>query len=72
MKRSLLFILALVVMFSAALGWHDAPATAASADVGTTSGAGTASAVIAKKIASFVMNIASLFAALARRTNDRR
>jgi hypothetical protein len=34
MKRSLIFILALVVMFSAVLVWHDAPATAASADVG--------------------------------------
>ena len=34
MKRSLLFTLALVVMFSAALAWRDAPATAASADVG--------------------------------------
>jgi len=34
MKRSLLFILALVVMFSAALAWRDAPASAASADVG--------------------------------------
>jgi hypothetical protein len=34
MNRSLVFILALAVMFNATLDWHDAPATAASADVG--------------------------------------